>query len=216
MKDQTTLPADLAGYQQLFDCRILEDDIMIPEGLGLKDGHYAWRSHSHYVNPSHCLNSNPLLGIVDKDGRAYSSGDSSCPFRVYRKMPCPKQADANERMAAYQGEVVTEWTDKKPKAKTNDEGKPPLAHLPWAALREVALVQAYGHSKYGDFYNYKKGMEISRNLSCAIRHITDYMAGKDLDDESKRHHLAHAACRVLFALQNIYDNTQIDDRYRKS
>jgi hypothetical protein len=52
-------------------------------------------------------------------------------------------------------------------AKTYDDGKPPLAHLPWNALRQVAAVQEYGHKKYGDFYNYKKGMSVMRHLSCA-------------------------------------------------
>ncbi len=100
-------------------------------------------------------------------------------------------------------------------AKTNDEGKPPLANLPWAGIREVAMVQAYGHSKYKDFNNYRKGLEVSRNLSCAIRHISDFMDGHDLDSESGRNHLAHAACRLLFVLQNLNDGVAIDDRYKK-
>jgi len=100
-------------------------------------------------------------------------------------------------------------------AKTYDDGKPPLANLPWAGIREVAMVQAYGHSKYKDFNNYRKGMEVSRNCSCAIRHIADYMDGIDLDSESGRNHLAHAACRLLFVLQNLSDKTAIDDRYKK-
>jgi len=101
------------------------------------------------------------------------------------------------------------------KAKTDDDGKPPLAYLPWAGIDEVAMVQAYGHIKYKDFYNYRKGLEVGRNLSCAIRHIRAYMEGEDLDPESKRNHLAHAACRLLFTLQNINDKKQIDDRFNK-
>jgi hypothetical protein len=101
------------------------------------------------------------------------------------------------------------------KALTHDEGKPPLAHLPWAGIDEVAHVQAYGHLKYHDYNNYRKGMEVGRNLSCAIRHIRAYMEGQDLDIESGRNHLGHAACRLLFVLQNIHDGTVIDDRYKK-
>lgn len=101
------------------------------------------------------------------------------------------------------------------KAKTYDDGKPPLAALPWAGVREVAMVQAYGHSKYHDYNNYRKGMEVTRNLSCAVRHISEFMEGNDLDPESNRNHLAHAACRVLFVLQNIHDGVAIDDRYKK-
>lgn len=100
------------------------------------------------------------------------------------------------------------------KAKTYDDGKAPLAVVPWAAVREMALVQQYGKDKYGDFNNYRKGMEVSRNLSCAVRHIADYMDGHDVDPESLRPALAHAMCRIAFVLQNQADGTAIDDRYR--
>jgi hypothetical protein len=128
-------------------------------------------------------------------------------------MACPTNHDDNpSEFHALHGDGTE--TRSLPKAETYDDGKPPLAHLPWDALREVAMVQAYGHKKYGDFYNYKKGMELSRNLSCAIRHITDFMDGDDLDSESGRSHLGHAATRILFALQNIREGVAIDDRYK--
>ena len=100
------------------------------------------------------------------------------------------------------------------KAKTSDSGKPPLAVLPWAALDEMALVQLYGKQKYSDYWNYKKGMEVSRHLSCAIRHIRDYMNGHDVDHESGRNPLAHAMVRLAFVLENLKDGTAIDDRYK--
>ncbi len=100
------------------------------------------------------------------------------------------------------------------KALTYDDGKPPLAQIPWAAIDQLALVQAYGHKKYGDFNNYRKGMEVSRNLSCAIRHIRDYMNGRDNDEESGLNPLAHAVARLCFVLQNLNDGTAIDDRFK--
>ena len=78
----------------------------------------------------------------------------------------------------------------------------------------MADVQAYGHEKYGDFNNYRKGMEVSRNISCALRHIRDYMKGVDIDPESGEPHLAHAMTRIAFTIQNIADGTAIDDRYK--
>ena len=101
------------------------------------------------------------------------------------------------------------------KAKTYDNAKPPLAWLPPEGMRAVARVQAYGHRKYKDFNNYRKGMEVSRNCSCAMRHIMAYMDGEDFDRESGESHLAHAACRMMFILQNIHDQVEIDDRYKK-
>lgn len=101
------------------------------------------------------------------------------------------------------------------KAATYDEGKAPLATLPWAALDQMAFVQAYGHRKYGSFYNYRKGLEVSRNLNCALRHIRDYMEGRDVDHESGINPLAHAMVRIAFVIQNLADGTAIDDRYKK-
>jgi hypothetical protein len=101
------------------------------------------------------------------------------------------------------------------KAKTDDSGKDPLAWLPWGGLRAVSAAQVYGQKKYGDFNNYRKGLEVTRNLSCAQRHIRAYLEGKDIDPESGVHHLGEAAVRVLFVLQNIYDGVEIDDRYKK-
>jgi hypothetical protein len=100
------------------------------------------------------------------------------------------------------------------KALTYDDGKAPLANLPWAAVEQLSLVQAYGHKKYKDFNNYRKGMEVTRNLSCALRHIKDYLEGHDVDKESGLNPLAHAMCRVAFVLQNIADSKAIDDRYK--
>jgi len=102
-----------------------------------------------------------------------------------------------------------------PKAKTYDDGKLPLSWLPWAAINDLSAVQQYGHKKYKDFNNYRKGMEVSRNLSCALRHIADYLEGRDQDAESGLNPLSHAMCRVAFVLQNIHDGTAIDDRYKK-
>lgn len=110
--------------------------------------------------------------------------------------------------------IIEDDDEPKPKALTNDTDKPPLATLPWKALREVAMVQAYGAQKYAP-YNWKKGLEITRNASCAIRHIADYLDGRDIDDESKRHALAHAACRVLFMLENVLEGTATDDRFKR-
>ncbi len=98
-------------------------------------------------------------------------------------------------------------------AKTDDANKPPLAFLPPEGIRAVARVQAYGHKKYGAFHNFRKGMEVSRNCSCAMRHIVAFMDGEDLDPEPGQTHLAHAACRLMFLMQNLKDGVAIDDRF---
>ena len=102
---------------------------------------------------------------------------------------------------------------KQNKALTYDGGKPPLALLPWQAIRMVAMVQDYGRRKYKNSDNFRKGLEARRNASCALRHIASWLDREDLDKESGENHLAHAACRLLFILENISDGKLIDDRY---
>jgi len=136
----------------------------------------------------------------------------SIGLRLYRKMATPSAA-AIAGMEPVQPLAPGSFT-LPDEAKTDDSDKPPLANLPWHALDEVAMVQAYGHQKYGDFHNYRKGMRVSRSVSCVIRHLRAYMNGEDLDSESGRLHAAHAAARCLFLLQNIVEGTAIDDRFK--
>lgn len=110
--------------------------------------------------------------------------------------------------------LIKETVETPKKALTYDDGKEPLAWLPWAAIDEMSRVQMYGHQKYQDFNNYRKGMEVTRNCSCAMRHIRDYLNGLDTDEESGCHPLAHAMTRLAFVLQNIEDGKAIDDRFQ--
>jgi len=134
-------------------------------------------------------------------------------LHLYRKMAVPSAA-AIAGMEPVQPLAPGSMPMPDDEAKTDDSDKPPLANLPWRALDEVAMVQAYGHKKYGDFHNYRKGMRVSRSVSCVIRHLRAYMNGEDIDPESGRLHAAHAAARCLFLLQNIVEGTAIDDRYK--
>lgn len=101
------------------------------------------------------------------------------------------------------------------KARTDDGDKPKLALIPTAGLRAVVKVQDYGFRKYHDYFNYRRGMEASRVVSCALRHLYSFMDGENNDIESGQPHLAHAACRIMFAIQNLEDGVLIDDRFKK-
>lgn len=123
---------------------------------------------------------------------------------VYRKLPVAHQGDNDPTWKKIQEDA---------KALTYDDGKPPLADLPWLGLAEVAKVQAYGAKKYGDTDNYRKGLEVKRQASCALRHIAAFLNREDNDPESGKSHIAHACCRLLFLLQNQAEGVLIDDRY---
>lgn len=66
--------------------------------------------------------------------------------------------------------------------------------VPAVALFEVARTLADGARKYG--VDNWRHVPINDNLGHALQHVYGYLAGDISDD-----HLAHAACRILFALE---------------
>lgn len=96
-----------------------------------------------------------------------------------------------------------------------DADKAPLDLLPMDALLEVGEVLKYGAEKYAP-YNWARGMLYSRLISACLRHIFRYNKGEDNDPETKRSHIAHAICCLLFLLEyekNKNDYKQFDDRF---
>jgi hypothetical protein len=178
-------PQNLVGYQSLCNCHVLPSDLAIPD-YAINPSEWDWAG----VFSSLCGKFTDEKGLCDG-------------FRIYRLCECAKKL-----------EPVAQPSPNAYRALTNDQGKVPLAMLPWAGIRDVAMVQSYGNDKYGDFYNYRKGMEITRHLSCALRHISLFLDREDRDRESGHSHLAHAACRILYVLQNQHDGTAIDDRFK--
>lgn len=91
-----------------------------------------------------------------------------------------------------------------------------LTYLPEDALHEVARVMEFGAVKYG-YNNWENGMNWSRYLDAAMRHIVKWWrcklaGGSEHDDESGLHHLAHAACDVLFLLAYVLRGIANDNR----
>lgn len=97
------------------------------------------------------------------------------------------------------------------KALKNDEGKPSFSMIPQKAILEVAKTFTHGANKYGKF-NYSKGMEFTRYLDAAQRHLNSVLQGEDLDIDSGCLHLANAIASLLMALDNQLTRSIIDDR----
>lgn len=80
-----------------------------------------------------------------------------------------------------------------------DVGKPPLDLVPTDWVVGLSRVCEYGRDKYGAD-NWRKGFKWSRLYAAALRHLFKFWDGEDIDTESRKHHLLHAAwnCLALF------------------
>ena len=100
------------------------------------------------------------------------------------------------------------------RAKKEKVGKPPVHLLPPNVLLAVAEILAFGAEKYGE-HNWRKGVPWSEIYAAAQRHQLKFWAGADLDEESKKHHLAHGICDLMFLLTYVQEGTGEDDRFHK-
>lgn len=80
-------------------------------------------------------------------------------------------------------------------------------------LEGVGHVLAFGATKYAA-HNWRKGLQSSRLMGAAFRHILAYNGGEDLDPETGLSHLLHASCCVMFAYELSITHKHLDDRYR--
>lgn len=79
----------------------------------------------------------------------------------------------------------------------HDQDKVRLELLsPWF-IEEVGKVLTSGAKKYED-HNWAKGIKSSRLIGACLRHVFAYMGGEVNDPEWGYHHLAHAACCLMF------------------
>ena len=78
-----------------------------------------------------------------------------------------------------------------------------LTRLPWRALAVVAKAIESGDRKYqaGDWIMAPQRIDGRRDLNSALRHIAEFVEGKNVDEDSGESPLAHAAARLLFLLE---------------
>jgi len=93
----------------------------------------------------------------------------------------------------------------------HDQGKPPLSLVSREAIEQLAKVLAFGKSKYSA-WNWAKGLEYSRVIDAAMRHLYAFADGENLDKESQLSHVAHAMCCCMFLLEYLKEHPELDDR----
>lgn len=89
-----------------------------------------------------------------------------------------------------------------------DQDKPDYSLVPFEVLDEVVKVLTYGANKY-DRFNWEF-VEDKRYQAAALRHISAYMQGEMLDQESGYEHLAHAICNLMFLMAKVDISDEVE------
>lgn len=110
----------------------------------------------------------------------------------------------------YEAQKVSHFEPEK--AVKHDKNKPDLDLIPPEFQDAVALAFMDGERKYSR-HNYRNGMDWTRLLSAAKRHLNAFSAGEDYADDSKVHHLGHAGACIAM-LMDFYVNKLGNDNRR--
>jgi len=96
----------------------------------------------------------------------------------------------------------------------HDSGKAGMDLIPFDGIVEIAKVLDFGAKKYTPG-NWANGIQFSRLLAAAERHIGEYKEGRDIDPESGLNHIAHAATNLVFLLWMQKHRPELDNRWIK-
>jgi len=97
-------------------------------------------------------------------------------------------------------------------AMKNDLNKAPMHLLDRSAMQAMAHSLGHGQGKYGPD-NWRHGIEYTRLISAAMRHMFAIADGEDLDQESGELHAAHAMCNMMFLIWMMRNRPDLDDRF---
>ncbi len=97
-----------------------------------------------------------------------------------------KQADAG---------FTTKPTEEIKQGKKDDACKAPISLIPSEYINGTAAVFGFGGKKYG-LHNFRSGLNHSRCLDAAMRHLLAIASGEELDPESGMPHIYHASCSL--------------------
>lgn len=94
-----------------------------------------------------------------------------------------------------------------------DISKPNMALISPLALAYLSQVLTFGATKYKE-NNWRKGLDQTKLIAAALRHITAFAAGLEVDPETGLPHMAHAMCCCMFSLELQESESNIDTRYQ--
>jgi len=92
-----------------------------------------------------------------------------------------------------------------------NSGKADFSLIPLSTLEDEARVWEYGTKKY-NAWNWAKGMPWSVPYACAMRHLSAWQRGEEIDPESNLPHLAHVMCNIRMLILYAKTYPEGDDR----
>ena len=107
------------------------------------------------------------------------------------------------------GSVRPDWS----KGVKFDQNKPRMDLLDSEFLEDVGRVLTFGAAKY-DAHNWRSGINYSRLIAAAMRHLSAINRGEDTDPESGLPHTAHLGCCVQFLHWMMKNRPSLDDRWK--
>lgn len=99
------------------------------------------------------------------------------------------------------------------KGTKQDSGKPRMTLIPVEFMIGLGKALTFGAKKYDD-HNFRKGIQLSRLLDAAERHLKLESVGVETDRDSGLPHWAHAAASLaMYAFIKKW-HKDMDDRYK--
>lgn len=92
-------------------------------------------------------------------------------------------------------------------------GKVPLSYIIQFpnAINGVSVVADFGARKYAR-NNWKKGLPYTPTIDALLRHLTKFINGEDIDEESGLPHVDHVAWNALALSEMTRLHPELDDR----
>jgi hypothetical protein len=96
-------------------------------------------------------------------------------------------------------------------SKRFNEGKPEVSQLDPKFILDLADLMTVSAKKYGKF-NWAHGQYYSTPYDSCMRHLLKFQLGQDIDEESGKSHLIHAAANLMILYCSQLRKPELDDR----
>ena len=93
----------------------------------------------------------------------------------------------------------------------HDQGKQRFDLIPFDLMDGEQRVWEFGAKKYAPM-NWRKGMPVTQPTNAAIRHLTSFLMGENLDPETLESHIDHAVCCLRMIQNTLRYFPELDDR----